>query len=167
MRQKIIAKENLLSHPTSTFLRSCSIESRDSCDLKIIFYYYSAKPRQFIRQKKISIQFEYLWRIIMMILKTPRKSFSDKKEYKAFKLGNGLKVLLVKQDARNELKRGQSSMAAVALCVASGCFQVFQHHLITSNGVFIKVSVAPITRFFFSKIECRTIFHRIRKTSKG
>lgn len=67
----------------------------------------------------------------MMILKTPRKSFSDKKEYKTFKLGNGLKILLVKQD---ELKREQS-IAAVAMCVASGCFQVFQHHLVLSNAV--------------------------------
>lgn len=102
-----------------------------------------------------------------MILKTPRKSFSDSKEYKTFKLGNGLKVLLVKQDARNELKRDQSSMAAVALCVASGCFQVFQHHQVTSNGVFIKVSVAPLPRNFLLKVECAIIFHRIRKTSKG
>lgn len=53
------------------------------------------------------------------------KSTSDKKEYKIVKLSNGLKVLLVKQvDDRKDkvsskLKR---NLAAVALCVGSGCF---------------------------------------------
>lgn len=78
------------------------------------------------------IQFESLLRAIMKIskdlhaLKTPRKSLSDGKEYKLFTLPNGLKVLLVKQDGDKECevdKKMKQNIAAVALCVASGCFK--------------------------------------------
>lgn len=62
----------------------------------------------------------------VQILKKPIKSLSDAKEYKHFSLLNGLKVLLVKQeiddDSEVETKKKQN-LAAVALCVGSGCFQ--------------------------------------------
>lgn len=62
----------------------------------------------------------------MKISKSPIKSLSDKKEYKVIKLTNGLKVLLVKQETQSgddvvETKLKQN-IAAVALCVGSGCF---------------------------------------------
>ena len=50
------------------------------------------------------------------------KSTNDKKEYKMLKLSNGLKVLLVKQERAFSSKLKQN-LAAVALCVGSGCFQ--------------------------------------------
>lgn len=65
------------------------------------------------------------------LLKNPTKSLSDKKEYKYFQLQNGLKVLLIKQqesdknydDEAGKDKKHKSNLAAVAMCVASGCFQ--------------------------------------------
>lgn len=50
-------------------------------------------------------------------MKAPQKSSSDKKEYEALCLENGVKVLFVKQ--QNEIC---SKLAAVAMCVGSGCF---------------------------------------------
>ena len=60
----------------------------------------------------------------VQILKNPKKSLSDAKEYKQFSLLNGLKVLLVKQEINGEVeKKRKQNLAAVALCVGSGCFQ--------------------------------------------
>lgn len=62
----------------------------------------------------------------LQVLKTPRKSLSDQKEYKLLKLQNGLKVLLIKQDSEDDCEVGsklKQNLAAVALCVGSGCFQ--------------------------------------------
>lgn len=60
------------------------------------------------------------------VLKVPRKSLSDKKEYKLLRLLNGLKVLLVKQESDKDSEvdtKLKQNLAAVALCVESGCFQ--------------------------------------------
>lgn len=60
------------------------------------------------------------------VLKNPVRSLSDRKEYKLMRLKNGLKVLIVKHEKLNdegdEKKNCKSSLAAVALCVANGCF---------------------------------------------
>jgi insulysin len=59
-------------------------------------------------------------------LKVPKKSLSDKKEYKLLKLLNGLKVLLVKQQSDKDSEvdtKLKQNLAAVALCVGTGCFQ--------------------------------------------
>jgi secreted Zn-dependent insulinase-like peptidase len=64
-----------------------------------------------------------------ILLNDPIKSLSDVKEYKFFRLQNGLKVMLVKQecDKQNDeelsrYKKYKSNIAAVALCVDSGCY---------------------------------------------
>lgn len=62
----------------------------------------------------------------MKILKAPRKFQSDKKDYKILTLPNGLKVLLVKQEsdkAGDIDPKLKQNLAAVALCVGSGCFE--------------------------------------------
>lgn len=55
----------------------------------------------------------------VLVLKPPKKSLSDKKEYKLFKLLNGLKVLLVKQESDKDSEvdtKLKQNLAAVALC---------------------------------------------------
>lgn len=62
----------------------------------------------------------------LRILKAPRRSPSDKKDYKLFALENGLKVLLVQQESARKCETDsklKQNLAAVALCVGSGCFQ--------------------------------------------
>lgn len=61
----------------------------------------------------------------MKMFKSPRKSLSDKKDYKLIKLPNGLKVLMVKQESEKSCEiepKLKQNIAAVALCVGSGCF---------------------------------------------
>lgn len=60
------------------------------------------------------------------ILKAPRRSLSDKKEYKLLKLNNGLKVLLIQQESEKNREvdsKLKQNIAAVGLCIGSGCFE--------------------------------------------
>lgn len=96
-------------------------------------FYYLAKFNKTFQFRFILIQFESLMRTIMgiskdnlHILKAPRRSSSDKKEYKLFKLPNGLKVLLIKQESDRNCETDsklKQNLAAVSLCVGSGCFR--------------------------------------------
>jgi insulysin len=57
------------------------------------------------------------------VLKKPKKSTNDGKEYRQFELVNGLRVLLVKVESDGEEVKKKQNLAAVALCVGSGCFE--------------------------------------------
>lgn len=56
------------------------------------------------------------------VLQNPKKSPSDRKNYRLVKLSNGLKVLLVKNPEVNPEDGDRNSSAAVALCVDVGSF---------------------------------------------
>ncbi|CRL01365.1 CLUMA_CG014688, isoform A [Clunio marinus] len=59
------------------------------------------------------------------VLKVPQKFPGDQKEYKLIQLENELKVLLIKQKSGKDCGRNsklKQNLAAVALCVSSGCF---------------------------------------------
>lgn len=56
------------------------------------------------------------------ILDEPQKSPSDRKQYRLFKLSNGLKVLLVK-NVENSDKNLSDNFAAVALVIDVGSFE--------------------------------------------
>ncbi|CAO1420130.1 unnamed protein product [Diamesa serratosioi] len=59
------------------------------------------------------------------ILETPVQSPTDKKEYRAFQLNNGIKVVLIKSakdESLNENVESAENLAALAFCVSVGSF---------------------------------------------
>lgn len=87
------------------------------------------------------------------VLEKPLKSPSDRKDYKLFKLANGLKVLLVKNDSTKD-----NSSAAVALTVDFGSFEDppevqglahFLEHMVRKKQL---ISLRTITFLYYFKV---------------